>query len=71
MRAWSARKGTHIHIERQRKKKKKVRKTETGTEKYLGGDFICRQELLLDTLVFLKHFITIVLGYAQLLFQLN
>lgn len=71
MRAWCARIGARVHIDGQRKKKKKKEVRKIQTVKYLCGDFICGQELLLDSLVFLKHFIAIVLGYAQLLFQLN
>jgi len=53
-------------------KKEKLRRFRQGhTGKYLGGDLVGGQELLLDTLVLLKHFITLVLAYAQPLFQLN
>lgn len=69
MRAWCG--GKETDRERDGKKEKLGRFRQEHTGQYLGGDFVGGQELLLDALVLLKHFITLVLGYAQPLFQLN
>lgn len=39
--------------------------------RYLGGGFLCGQQLFLRSLELLKHFISLVLSNTQFLFQLS
>lgn len=65
------RRGTEDRTGQDRTGEREVRRLAAGQWRYLGCGLLSGQQLLLGALELLKHFISLVLSYAQFLFHLS